>query len=146
MGVGGFLDVGADGGEQQQVDLARFEGRSGQDAADGAGGEIAGPVPVGGDDAFFQPVQAGQQARRHPDTRAVLAQPVLDGLRVLTARGQMGGNLGDTAVDHAVPFPAPTRAADLRGRPVTACLARSDSHRGDTLWSGTRTRASRPTV
>lgn len=114
VAVGGFLDIGADGGEQQQVDLARGEGRLLQCAVDGAGGEVGRQVAFDRDDALVQSVQPPQQAGRNPHAGAVLAQPVLDGLRALAASGQVDGDLRDTAVEaHAALFPALARCGAL---------------------------------
>lgn len=52
VSAGGFLDVGADGGEQQQIDVTLLQSGLPQRLADGVRGEVRGQVAVAGHDAF----------------------------------------------------------------------------------------------
>jgi hypothetical protein len=87
--VGGFLDVGADEGERQQVDIAGLQPGLSRCLEGGSGGQAGEQDTVVGDDAFLKPVHAAQQPCGNAQGRAVLAQPVLDGLAGLAFATQL---------------------------------------------------------
>jgi hypothetical protein len=111
-----FLDVGADGGEQQQVDFTGLDPGLGQRLECGAGGEVGGQDTVVGDDALLEPVHPAQQPWRDAQGGAVFPQPVLDVLRGLPPVGQVDRYVCDPAVGaHADPD---GRATCTSPRPV----------------------------
>lgn len=105
--------------------MARFEGRLGQDTADGVGGEVGGQLAVR-DDARFQPIEPGQQASRDPYTGTVLAQPVRDSSRALVAVKQVDRDLGDAAVEAHARTTSSLSSRDDSGEERTVPSQRKD--------------------
>ncbi|GAA3121023.1 hypothetical protein GCM10020254_80310 [Streptomyces goshikiensis] len=105
VGVGGFTDIGADGREEEQVDVGGAKARGVQEPGCGASGEVGRQVRGVRESALAEAEGALYQAGRECERGAVPAQALFDLAGALASGGQVDRGVGDAAVGvHALPF------------------------------------------